>query len=90
MGKTRSGEYESSNIGKMGVIEGLAGGDFALPDGSRFNIKNDGSQAVVLSVQLACMSDGEFVETTFQCGWNPEIVKVVKKTTQAVNLKWGY
>lgn len=41
--------------------------------------------------QLAGMNDGEFIETQFDCGWNPEIVKTVKQTSlSGTNLKWGY
>lgn len=91
MDKTRSGEYVSPQIGKMGVIDGLANANFTLPDGQAFNIKNDGVQPVKLSVQLAAMNDGDFIETTFEVGWNPEIVKAVKQTSLSViNLKFGY
>ncbi len=91
MDKTRSGEYVSPQIGKMGTIDGLNNGNFTLPDGQVFNIKNDGVQPAILSVQLAGMSDGDFVETKFECGWNPEIIKAVKQTSLSnTNLKWGY
>lgn len=91
MDKTRSGEFVSPQIGKMGIIDGLNNGDFPLPDGQVFNIKNDGVQPVKLSVQLAGMSDGDFTETQFGCGWNPEIIKAVKQTSlSGINLKWGY
>nr|UVM93788.1 MAG: hypothetical protein [Bacteriophage sp.] len=53
--------------------------------------KNDGTQPVKLSVQLAGMDDGDFIETQFDCGWNPEIIKTVKQTSlSGTNLKWGY
>ena len=91
MDKTRSGEFVSPQIGRMGVNDGLNNGDFTLPDGQVFNIKNDGVQPVKLSVQLAGMSDGDFIETQFDCGWNPEIIKAVKQTSlSGTNLKWGY
>ena len=91
MDKTRSGEFVSPQIGKMDIIDGLNNGDFTLPDGQVFNIKNDGVQPVKLSVQLAGMSDGDFIETQFDCGWNPEIIKAVKQTSlSGTNLKWGY
>lgn len=89
MDKTRSGEFISAQIGKMGAIDGLADADFALADGQVFNIKNDGTQAVTLEVKLAGMDD--FIETQIECGWNPEIVKAVKQTSlSGINLKWGY
>ncbi|GAE14586.1 hypothetical protein JCM6292_745 [Bacteroides pyogenes JCM 6292] len=91
MRETRSGEYVSAQIGKMGAINGLSDGDFTLPDGQVFNVKNDGLQPITLSVQLAGMSDGDFIETQFECGWNPEIIKTVKQTSlSGTNLKWGY
>jgi len=78
---TRSGESVSAQIGKMGVID-LANGNF---------IKNDSTSPVKLSVQLAGMDDGDFIETNFESGWNPEIVKVIKATSlSGINLKWGY
>lgn len=91
MSETRSGEHVSAQIGKMGVIDNLTQADFSLGNGQCFNIKNDGTQPVTLTVQLAGMSDGDFIETQFDCGWNPEIVKAVKQTSlSGTNLKWGY
>ena len=81
----------SAQIGKMGVIDGLQESDFSLPDGQCFNVKNDGTQAVSLQVQLPGMESDEFVETKFEVGWNPEIIKIVKQTSlSSINLKWGY
>ena len=91
MNTTRSGESVSAQIAKMGVVEGLDKGNFALQDGQSFQIKNDGVQPVSLQVQLAGMEEGTFIETTFEIGWNPEIVKVIKATSlSGINLKWGY
>lgn len=88
---TRSGESVSAQIGKMGMIADLANADFQLADGQPFNIKNDGVQPVKLAVQLAGMDDGDFIETTFEVGWNPEIVKTIKTTSlSGLNLKWGF
>jgi hypothetical protein len=90
MDTTRSGEQVSAQIAKMGVIA-LTDDGFKLPDGQCFNIINDGIAAVTLSVQLAGMPDGDYIETQFDCGWNPEIVKSIKPTSLAnINLKWGY
>lgn len=88
MDKTRAGEQVSAQIGKMGVVA-LTDSGFSLPDGQCFNIKNDGIAPVTLSVRLAGMSD--FIETQFDCGWNPEIVREIAPTSLAnINLKWGY
>jgi len=87
---TRSGEMVSAQVGIMGTVTDLDTKDFSLADGQPFNIKNDGIAPVELEVQLAGMSDGETVTTKFDCGWNPEIVKVIKQTSLSNNLKFGY
>lgn len=88
---TRSGEMVSAQIGKMGTIDNLTSENFQLADGQCFNIKNDGVQPVKLNIQLAGMESDEWIETTFEIGWNPEIIKAVKKTSlSGINLKWGY
>lgn len=89
MTNTRSGEQVSAQIGRMGKIINLAQQNFSLNDGQVFNIKNDGV-SLTLEVRLAGMKEDEFISTTFQPGWNPEIVKEVKKTSDYTNLKWGY
>jgi len=89
MNTTRSGEVVSAQIGKMGLID--LTNDFSLLHGQRFNIKNDGDEAAVLEVQLSAMAEGSFIETVFEVGWNPEIVKTVKANSMSgLNLKWGY
>lgn len=91
MDKTRAGENVSAQIARMGKVEGLSKGNFALPDGYNFQIKNDGIQPVTLQVRLARMEQGEFIETTFNVGWNPEIVREIKSTSlSGINLKLGY
>lgn len=81
----------SAQIGKIGVIENLQDKDFYLPDGNCFNIKNDGTEPVTLRVQLCGMQAGETIETKFDVGWNPEIIKAVKQTSMSgLTLKWGY
>lgn len=88
---SRSGEQASIQIGKIGEIKGLENGDFSLLDGMCFNLKNDGTTPVELTVQLAEMEEGDFVTTRFDVGWNPEIIKVVRQTSQpSGSLKWGY
>lgn len=91
MSMTRSGEVVSSQIGKMGVISGLESKNFTLANGQCFNVKNDGDEPVLLSVQLAGAEEGEFVETYFEVGWNPEIIAAIKQTGITTNnLKWGF
>jgi len=36
------------------------------------------------------MPEGEFIATRFETGWNPEIVREVKTTSQTNALLWGY
>lgn len=60
---------------------------FQLPRKQSFNIKNNGSTAVTLTVQLAGM-DG-FVDTPFQPGWNPEIVIAIQTNGES-DLQYGY
>ena len=89
MGNTRSGEMPSAQIGIMGVITGLDGANFKQEVG--FNLKNDGEAAVILEVNLWGMEPGTFVQTRFDTGWNPEIIREIKQTAQAgLNLKFGY
>jgi hypothetical protein len=89
MSTTRSGDMVSQQIGKMGVIGGLNNSNFTIP-GTPFNLKNDGETAVTLSVSLWSMDSGEFVETVFEPGWNPEIIREIQQTSLSdLNLKWG-
>ena len=53
-------------------------------------MKNDGETAVTLEVNLWGMPEGEFISTRFETGWNPEIIREIKKTSVATALVWGY
>lgn len=89
--ENRSGESVSPQISKMGVLDASTG-DFRLneSDGG-FLIKNDGVTGVFLKVRLLGMADTEaLIETRFDPGWNPEIVKFVEQTSVSTNLKYGY
>lgn len=88
-GTTRGGEAVSPQIGKIGAITGLSAGNFKL-EGVPFNLKNDGETAVVLEVNLYGDEPGNFIATRFEVGWNPEIIREIKQTSQTVDLKWGY
>lgn len=85
---TRSGEMASAQIGVIGEITGLSEGNFRKEVG--FNIKNDGESAVILELNLWGMKPGEFVKTRIDTGWNPEIVREIRQTSQVLNLKFGY
>jgi hypothetical protein len=89
MSTTRSGDMVSQQVGKIGVIDNLNNSNFML--GAPFNLKNDGETAVTLSVTLWSMHPGDFVETRFETGWNPEIIREIQQTSLSnLNLKWGY
>jgi hypothetical protein len=89
MSTTRSGDMVSPQIGKMGIIGNPDNANFSIP-GTPFNLKNDGDAAVTLAVNLWSMQPGEFVETRFETGWNPEIIREIQQTSLPdLNLKWG-
>lgn len=90
--ENRSGESVSPQVAKMGVLD-CTSGNFTLPESDGgFLIKNDGNTPVVLKVRLVGMpDDSALIETRFDMGWNPEIVKFVEKSTlSSINLKFGY
>lgn len=87
--QTRGGESVSPQIGNMGAVAFSDTENFSLP-GIPFNIKNDGETAVTIEVNLWGMTPGEFVATRFETGWNPEIIREIKYTSQTLSLKWGY
>ena len=86
--QNRNGDLVSAQISVMGAVE--------FPDGANFKkdtpfcIKNDGETAVVLEVNLWGMPEGAFIATRFETGWNPEIVREIKATSQTNALLWGY
>ena len=78
----------SMQIARMGEIA-FTNGKFSLPGELGFNIKNDSDEPVSVEVRLDMMSEGETITTTFEPGWNPEIVKEVIQPSGTVDLKWG-
>ncbi len=90
MGTTRGGEAISAQIGNIGIID-ISAGNFTL-NGARipFNIKNDSETAVFLEVNLWGMKPGTFVNTRFETGWNPEIIREIKQSSIETTLLWGY
>jgi len=90
MSTTRSGDMVSPQIGKMGIISNLNNANFSIP-GTQFNLKNDGETDVFLDVNLWSMEQGEYINTRMVVGWNPEIIREIKKTNQTgLKLCWGY
>ncbi|MBR1525780.1 MAG: hypothetical protein IJ640_03870 [Prevotella sp.] len=89
MDTTRMGAAVSAQVSRMGEIVGLDKGNFSV-EGVPFNVKNDGDQPVELEVNLWDMQPGTYITTRFAEGWNPEIVREIKQTSQtALSLKWG-
>lgn len=89
--ENRKGQMVSAQVSMFGPVPDLTEKNFRLDDGSAFLIKNEGSAAVKLEVIPAGSEDGQFVEVTFDVGWNPELVKEIKTSSLAMlNLKYGY
>lgn len=85
----RNGDLVSAQISVIGKVEFTDGANFKkdVP----FCIKNDGETAVELEVKLWGMAESDgFVKTRFETGWNPEIVREIKVTSQTNALLWGY
>ena len=85
--QNRNGDLVSAQISVAGKVD-FSGGNFKkdVP----FCVKNDGETAIELEVNLWGMEPGEFVQTRFETGWNPEIIREIKYSSQATALLWGY
>lgn len=86
--QNRNGDLVSAQISVAGEIDIIHGENFKKD--TPFCIKNDGETAVVLEVNLWGMPEGAFIATRFETGWNPEIVREIKATSQTNALLWGY
>lgn len=86
--QNRNGDLVSAQISVIGKVEFSDGQNFKKD--TPFCIKNDGDTAVVLEVNLWGMPEGAFIATRFETGWNPEIVREIKATSQTNALLWGY
>lgn len=85
--QNRNGDLVSAQISVAGTVD-FSGGNFKMH--TPFCLKNDGETAVVLEVNLWGMPEGKFISTRFETGWNPEIIREIKKTSSATALVWGY
>lgn len=85
--KNRNGDLVSAQVSVIGPVK-FDGGNFRSD--TPFCVKNDGEAAVVLEVNLWGMPKGEFIDTRFETGWNPEIVREIKETSIKTALLWGY
>lgn len=83
----RNGDLVSAQVSVAGPVK-FDGGGFRLD--TPFCVKNDGEAAVFLEVNLWGMPEGEFITTRFETGWNPEIIREIKSTSQKTALIWGY
>ena len=90
MEKTRSGEYVSSQVADFAAMD-LSSVDFSLAGGQKFQVKNEGTDAVTLDVIPASAVANTSISTKFDPGWNPAIVRQVKQNAASgLALKWGY
>lgn len=83
----RNGDVVRAQVSVAGLVD-FSAGNFRKD--TPFCVKNDGEAAVVLEVNLWGMPEGEFIATRFEMGWNPEIVREIKTTSQKTALLWGY
>ena len=82
---SRKGTSDTTNIGLIENVDMTVGykGD------SPVNVKNNGDDAVTLSVNMFDMPEGVFVETTFYPGWNPEIVREIQPNADIEGIQIG-
>ena len=82
---SRKGTSDTTNIGLIENVDMAVGykGD------SPVNVKNNGGEAVTLSVHMYDAPAGVFVETTFYPGWNPEIVDEIQANADVENIQIG-
>ena len=82
---SRKGTSDTTNIGLIENVDMSVGykGD------SPVNIKNNGDEAVTLSVHMYDAPAGVFVETKFYPGWNPEIVDEIQADSEVDNIQIG-
>jgi len=83
----RANVQVSAQISFMAELN-VASANFTLDN--PFQIKNDGDEAIALEVNLWSMPEGVYIQTNFDPGWNPEIIRSVKAKAGAANLKYGY
>lgn len=82
--KTDENQSILMQVSKFGAIP-TTGGNFSMPDGSAFLVKNDTDTPVSLTVMPAL--GNTLVTTNFSSGWNPELVREV--VVGPSDLLWG-
>ncbi len=82
---SRTGEVAASNIARLHNVDMSVGYKDNLP----VNVKNNGTEAVTLSVHMRQSPEGEYIETTFYPGWNPEIIDEIQANAEITNIQVG-
>lgn len=82
---SRKGTPDTTNIGLIQNVDMAAGYQGTYP----VNVKNNGDEAVTLSVHMYDMPQGEYIETKFYPGWNPEIVDEIQANAEVSNIQIG-
>lgn len=87
---TRTGEVASIQVSKIKPISNLNAADFELESKDGFLIKNESFTTIRLDVIPLKNDTDEWISTTFDHGWNSDLVRKVRQTAAVVDLKWGY
>lgn len=82
---SRRGTSDAANIGEIKNVDMSVGYKGSEP----VNVKNNGSEAVILSVHMFDAPAGEYIETTFYQGWNPEIIDEIQANPEVFNIQIG-
>ena len=82
---SRKGTPDTANIGTIKNVDMSVG----YKCDSAVNVKNNGDEAVTLSVHMFDAPVGEYVETKFYPGWNPEIVDEIQANAEVSNIQIG-
>lgn len=92
---TRSDQQTSLQVALWGSVTGLSSDNFECIVNDRgvsapraFALCNNTDDTVFVEIQPWLGSD--FVVTRLDPGWNPLICKRIKRTSQILDLTWGY
>lgn len=89
--QNRHGDMVSAQVSVMGEVNFTGQSSTFLKEDAPFCLKNDGEAAVFLDVNLWGMPPGQYVNTRFEPGWNPEIIREIRRpTVSGTRLLWGY
>ena len=82
---SRRGTSDAANIGLIENVDMAVGFTSDVP----VNVKNNGTEAVTLSVHMYDEAPGIYVETTFYPGWNVEIINEIQANASVSNIQIG-